>query len=502
MNSSKQGAPSKDLVAEFVGNRAHAYYSAAFRAIGDSSAFVWMWNWGAFLLGPVWFCMRSIWSMMLVFLIIESFAVTQIGRALWGNLTGEIMSRIATINTQLGVRHSQLDAAISAGKDSVDALKRNIAGLETIAAQLNAEIQSVEAGRIRLLLLGIVLLVLARCIQAVVANPMLARKFSAWLPVRSNEMRQATWKTWATVAFVLAVYAVNLAYYAFAVDLGVIYEFPAAPAFRAWVIAGIEGGFNYVTTYGGWMFGFVSFGIRIVLDFLETLFVQTPWLVVASFVVVLTGLSAGGLAAAMAAAFLAFIGVVGLWTLAMQTLALLGTAACISIAIGIPLGIYCAHRPRVYNFVRPILDMQQTIPTFVYMIPIIALFGTGKPAAVITCLIFGMPPVVRLTVLGIHGVPHSIREAAIAYGASEWFMMTRIELPLAAPSIRTGINQTILLSLLTVVVASLIGAKGLGESVLEALQYASIGQGLLAGIAILFIAKILDRIFMGSRHGA
>jgi len=110
-----------------------------------------------------------------------------------------------------------------------------------------------------------------------------------------------------------------------------------------------------------------------------------------------------------------------------------------------------------------------------------------------------MPPTVRLTVLGLNGVPESIREAAIAYGASKWYLMTRIDLPLAAPSIRAGMNQTILLSLLTVVVASLIGAKGLGEKVLEALQYADVGQGLLAGFAILFLAMILDRIVQGRR---
>ena len=105
----------------------------------------------------------------------------------------------------------------------------------------------------------------------------------------------------------------------------------------------------------------------------------------------------------------------------------------------------------------------------------------------------------RLTVLGLQGVPHSIREAAIAYGATNWYLLTKIDLPLAAKSIRTGMNQTILLSLLTVVVASLIGAKGLGEDVLDALQYASVGQGILAGFAILFIAMILDRIVQGKR---
>ena len=236
-----------------------------------------------------------------------------------------------------------------------------------------------------------------------------------------------------------------------------------------------------------------------ILDFLEVVFVETPWIVVASFIILLTGLSAGLRAAVWSGAFLAYMGVLGFWDKAMTTLALLGTAACISIAIGIPLGVYCARRPRVYSAIRPIMDFMQTMPAFVFMIPVIAFFGTGKPAAVVTTMIFGGTPVVRLTVLGLRGVPESVREAAIAYGASKFYLLTKVDLPLAKPSIIAGINQTIMLSLAMVVVASLIGAKGLGEDVLEALQYASVGQGILAGFAILFCALILDRIVAGAK---
>lgn len=159
----------------------------------------------------------------------------------------------------------------------------------------------------------------------------------------------------------------------------------------------------------------------------------------------------------------------------------------------------CARRRRFYAFIQPIMDFMQTMPAFVFMIPVIAFFGTGKPAAVVTTMIFGGTPVVRLTVLGLRGVPDSVREAAISFGANKWYLLTRVDLPLAGPSIRAGINQTIMLSLAMVVVASLIGAKGLGEDVLEALQYANVGQGILAGFAILFCAMILDRIVQGQR---
>jgi glycine betaine/proline transport system permease protein len=221
--------------------------------------------------------------------------------------------------------------------------------------------------------------------------------------------------------------------------------------------------------------------------------------VIGSLIVLLTWLTAGIRTAVWSMAFLSYMGLLGFWEKAMTTLALLGTAACLSILIGIPLGLFCARRPRFYSVIQPVMDFMQTMPAFVFMIPVIAFFGTGKPAAVVTTMIFGGTPVVRLTVLGLRGVPDSVREAAIAFGANKWYLLTRVDLPLAGPSIRAGINQTIMLSLAMVVVASLIGAKGLGEDVLEALQYANVGQGILAGFAILFCAMILDRIVQGQR---
>jgi len=132
---------------------------------------------------------------------------------------------------------------------------------------------------------------------------------------------------------------------------------------------------------------------------------------------------------------------------------------------------------------EPVLDFMQTMPAFVYLIPIIAFFGTGKPPGVLATIIFAMPPVIRLTALGMRGVPETTKEAAVAFGC--------------LPSIMTGINQTILMSLSMVVIASLIGAEGLGASILEALQYAAKGQGLLAGLAILFCAMVIDRVAQG-----
>jgi|TARA_B100000678_G_C18104833_1_gene460356 glycine betaine/proline transport system permease protein len=288
-------------------------------------------------------------------------------------------------------------------------------------------------------------------------------------------------------------------HYSFPGRFEILNEFPTEKIIRVTAIDWVETFFNFTVLEGENFFDGIKYGIRVILDFLELVFVETPWLVVSSVIILMTSLAAGVKSAIYAGAFLAYMGLVGFWDKAMMTLALLGTAACLSITIGIPLGMFCARRQKFYNFIRPIMDFMQTMPAFVFMIPVIAFFGTGKPAAVVTTMIFGGTPVVRLTVLGLRGIPESVREAAIAFGASKWYLLTKVDLPLAAPSIIAGINQTIMLSLAMVVVASLIGAKGLGEDVLEALQYANVGMGILAGFAILFCAMILDRIISGGR---
>ena len=486
------------LIEEFVGSNPD-YYRRQFNRIGNKSDFTWTFNFAAAFCGPIWFGLRGLWKWGLPFTIVEAFALAQIGRGIWGDLTAEVASRIQMMELQLNLRRTQLEAAIESNSDKIDAYNRNINGLEEIVQQSQTELIQIEASRIWIIVLGIGLLVAIKIAQGIFANPALETRFSEWLSDRSLKSGVSLVRLLLSGLFVSLVYIASVAHFGTSGDIAFLQAFPTDPGIRLGTIKSIEAIFEYLNTNGEGVFDGISFIIRLVLDFLEAVFTQTPWIIVTSFVVALTALSAGLRAAIYAGAFLAITGLVGLWVLSMQTLALLGTAALIAIGLGIPMGIFCARRPRVYAIIRPILDFQQTMPAFVYMIPIIAFFGAGKPAAVVTCLIFGMPPTVRLTVLGLNGVPESIREAAIAYGASNWYLMTRIDLPLAAPSIRAGMNQTILLSLLTVVVASLIGAKGLGEKVLEALQYADVGQGLLAGFAILFLAMILDRVVQGRR---
>ena len=475
------------------------YYISQFDKIGASSRFTATFNKMAGVFGPVWFGARGLWSWALPFLILETLAIVQIMRGLFGDLAAEAFARIASIEGTLDLRRQQLAAAIESGSDRVDAYQRAVESLEAAIGGIRADAQALSEQGIWIAMAGAALLVVTKIVQATVANWALEGRFSEWLSQRSIRsglpMTQIVFSGFFMALIVLAA----VLHYSFPGQFSLLSAFPTRPEIRLESIAAVEAFFAYCIANGEALFDVITYGIRLLLDTLELVFVSTPWIVIVSLIVLLTWLTAGMRAAIWSSAFLSYMGLLGFWEKAMTTLALLGTAACLSILIGIPLGMFCARRPRFYATIQPIMDFMQTMPAFVFMIPVIAFFGTGKPAAVVTTMIFGGTPVVRLTVLGLRGVPDSVREAAISFGANKWYLLTRVDLPLASPSIRAGINQTIMLSLAMVVVASLIGAKGLGEDVLEALQYANVGQGILAGFAILFCAMILDRIVQGPR---
>jgi glycine betaine/proline transport system permease protein len=188
------------------------------------------------------------------------------------------------------------------------------------------------------------------------------------------------------------------------------------------------------------------------------------------------------------------IGCLGLWEQAMQTVAIVLVSVVLAVAIGIPLGILLARSNRARAIITPILDLMQTIPSFVYLIPVAMLFGLGKVPAVLATVVYAMPPVVRLTDLGLRQVNREVIEASRSFGATRGQMLRKIELPLALPSIMQGINQTTMTALAMVVIASMIGARGLGETVLLGLQRSDPGTGLIGGLAIVILAVVLDRI--------
>jgi len=197
------------------------------------------------------------------------------------------------------------------------------------------------------------------------------------------------------------------------------------------------------------------------------------------------------------AALTLLIGAFGLWGDMMSTLAIVITSVIISLLLGIPLGILAAYHDRVEMIVKPFLDAMQTMPSFVYLIPAMMLFGLGKVPAVFATIIYAVPPVIRLTTLGIRNVPKEMVEAAQAFGSSNSQTLLKVQLPQALPSIMTGINQTTMMALSMVVIASMVGAKGLGMEVLIAISRIDIARGFDAGLSIVIIAVIIDRLTQG-----
>ena len=188
------------------------------------------------------------------------------------------------------------------------------------------------------------------------------------------------------------------------------------------------------------------------------------------------------------------IGAVGLWDEAMQTVAIVLIAVALAILVGIPIGVLAAASDRTKAVISPALDLMQTIPSFVYLIPVAMLFGLGKVPAVIATVIYAMPPLIRLTDLGLRQIGGEIVEASRAFGATRWQILAGVRFPLALPSIMQGINQTTMMALAMVVIASMIGARGVGYSVLLGLQQNDFGKGLTAGLSIVVLAIIFDRI--------
>ena len=499
MSKEIKNLPRSELIKNFVISNPD-YYIKEFKKIGSKPSYSYSFNLFAALFGPVWFGLRNVWNYALAFLIVETFAVVQIVRGLFGNITKDAVEKIDKIQSTIDFRYKQLEAAKENNPDKVEVYERAIKSLEGAMKEYVVDVQQIEASAIWITISGILLLIFVKFIQGILANTVLEKRYSEWLSNKTINPGMKTKNYLLSVGFTIIIMFFSVIHYSFPGFFTIMNDFPTHPEIRLTSIKWVETIFDYAVIKGDAVFTAITIGIRSVLDFLELLFVKTPWIVIITTIVVLTALSAGIRTAIYSAGFLAYMGFLGFWVKAMTTLALLGTAAILSIVIGIPLGIYCARRQRFYSMIRPIMDFMQTMPAFVFMIPVIAFFGTGKVAAVIITMIFGGTPVVRLTVLGLRGVPETIREAAIAYGASKWYLLRKVDLPLATPSILAGVNQTVMLSLAMVVVASLIGAKGLGQDVLEALQYANVGQGILAGIAILFVALILDRVVQGKKR--
>ncbi|MDO5612258.1 MAG: ABC transporter permease subunit [Paracoccus sp. (in: a-proteobacteria)] len=238
--------------------------------------------------------------------------------------------------------------------------------------------------------------------------------------------------------------------------------------------------------------------IETVLGSIEGVLLLLPPYALIAVVAVLAFFVAGYRVAVLSACCLGFCWLMGLWTGSMQTIALVVVAVTVAVAIAFPLGIMAARHPWVEAALRPVLDVMQTVPPWVYLIPAVMIFSLGKVPAIIATIVYGIPPMLRLTTLAFRGVPNDLKELGEAIGARPRTILWKIELPAAMPTLLVGLNQCILLSLAMVVLAGLVGAGGLGAEVTRGLTRMEMGLGLRAGLAIVAVALLLDRLSKGA----
>ncbi|WP_413282849.1 glycine betaine/L-proline ABC transporter permease ProW [Vibrio sp. MA40-2] len=256
----------------------------------------------------------------------------------------------------------------------------------------------------------------------------------------------------------------------------------------------VESSLNWLVEHGRPIFQAIRVPVDLILTSFETTLVSTPapFMLMLLFLIVwqFAGLKLG------ISAFVSMlvIGLIGAWSQAMTTLALVMTSVFFCLLIGLPMGIWLARSRNAARIVRPMLDAMQTTPAFVYLVPIVMLFGIGNVPGVVVTIIFALPPVVRLTILGIQQVPEELIEAGHSFGASSKQMLYRIQLPLAMPTIMAGVNQTLMLSLSMVVIASMIAVGGLGQMVLRGIGRLDMGLAAIGGVGIVILAILLDRV--------
>ncbi len=275
-------------------------------------------------------------------------------------------------------------------------------------------------------------------------------------------------------------------------------EFPEEWIFGWEIMSTIDGWVEWVVINWDPFFSAVNiFVLRGILVPFDKFLLLIPWWLVILATGLVSWRAVNWKLGLVSMVLMGLMAVFGMLDLAMNTLAIVITATILCVAIGLPLGILGAKSDLFDRIQRPILDMMQTLPSFVYLIPALMLFGLGKTPAVIATMIYAIPPIIRLTNLGIRQVDFQVMEAGQSFGATGWQILRKIQVPLAMPTILAGMNQTIMMALAMVVIASMIGAVTLGVPVLNGIARVEIGRGFIGGISIVFMAIILDRVTQG-----
>ncbi len=264
----------------------------------------------------------------------------------------------------------------------------------------------------------------------------------------------------------------------------------------------IKSGVDYLLDNGAFVFDAFADALKFLIEGMSDVMLWVPPLVlIALFAIAAWFMHRSWKLSAMIVLSLLLVINLGYWEETVRTFALILFATATCVIIGVPLGIAAAHRPMLNSALRPVLDLMQTIPTFVYLIPTMIMFGLGVVPGLISTVIFAIPAPIRLTSLGIAGVPKTLVEAGEAFGATRRQILWKIEIPYAMPNIMAGVTQCIMLSLSMVVIAAMVGAPGLGVPVLRALNTVNIAKGFEAGLAIVIVAILLDRVFKMRTNG-
>ncbi|MEE2927531.1 MAG: ABC transporter permease subunit [Chloroflexota bacterium] len=259
----------------------------------------------------------------------------------------------------------------------------------------------------------------------------------------------------------------------------------------------LDGAFGWILINGEWFFDAISDNLKIALEKLRDFLVWIPWPVVVALILLLGWRVASFTVGIASAVGMVAIGLVNLWEPAMVTIALMMVSVTIAISFGIPIGILAASSNSLEKIIRPVLDGMQTMPSFVYLIPGIMLFGLGNVAAILAIVLYALPPCIRLTNLGIRQVDPSVVEAGRSFGSSPFQLLYKVQIPMAVPTIMAGVNQTIMMALAMATIAAMVGAGGLGIEVLRSMGQLEEGEAFVAGTAIVIMAIIIDRISQG-----
>lgn len=251
---------------------------------------------------------------------------------------------------------------------------------------------------------------------------------------------------------------------------------------------------DWMTDNLEWLFDAVSAFLKALIEGIESGLLWPSALVVVAIVAVLAYIAKGWRFSLFTAASFSVIAMMGLWDEAMSTLSLVLVASSVALLVGIPLGIIAARSDRFSSMLRPVLDLMQTMPSLVYLIPAIVFFGIGKVPGVVATVVFALPPAARLTELGLRQVDPEVVEAGEAFGATPMKILTRVQVPLALPTIMAGVNQVIMLALSMVVIAGMVGAGGLGAVIFRGVTRLDVGLGFEGGLSVVIMAVFLDRI--------